>query len=105
MRSWIFVCAGKKKIVNHRETYKVSIAHHNPNGPISTIAFAHVMAEEPNFFRQETDVPWRDTVLDAPLAIRDDFFELNHEPGLGFDLLETEIKKHGFMRRCAGFYV
>jgi galactonate dehydratase len=67
------------------------------------------MAAVPNFFRQEfmlTDVPWRDTVLERPLPVRNGFFELTAEPGLGFDLVEEELEKHpGVMRRRAGFYV
>ena len=98
-----------KKIANLCETYNVPIAPHNPNGPISTIASAHVMAAVPNFFRQEfmlTDVPWRDTVLDKPLPIGNGFFELTSEPGLGFDLVEEELEQHpGVTHRRTGFYV
>ena len=42
-----------RKIATLAEAYNVPIAPHNPNGPISTIASAHVMASIPNFFRQE----------------------------------------------------
>jgi galactonate dehydratase len=98
-----------KKIATMCEAFNVPIAPHNPNGPISTIAAAHVMASVPNFFFQEfmvTDVPWRDTVLDKPLPVRNGFFELNDEPGLGFDLDEEELEKHpGVTQRHAGFYV
>ena len=98
-----------KKIATMCEAFNVPIAPHNPNGPISTIAAAHVMASVPNFFLQEfmvTDVPWRDAVLDKPLPVRDGFFELNDEPGLGFDLVDEELEKHpGVTRRRAGFYV
>ena len=98
-----------KKIATMCEAFNVPIAPHNPNGPISTIASAHVMASVPNFFFQEfmvTDVPWRDTVLDRPLPVRDGFFELNDEPGLGFDLIEKELEKHpGVTLRRTGFYV
>ncbi len=98
-----------KKIANLCETYNLLIAPHNPNGPISTIASAHAMATVPNFFRQEfmlTDVPWRDTVLDKPLPVKDGFFNLSNVPGLGFDLVEEELERHpGITRRRAGFYV
>lgn len=98
-----------KKIANLCETYNVPIAPHNPNGPISTIASAHVMAAVPNFFRQEfmlTDVPWRDTVLDKPLPVSSGFFELTNEPGLGFDLVEAELEKHpGVTYPREGFYI
>ena len=98
-----------KKIANLCETYNVPIAPHNPNGPISTIASAHVMAAVPNFFRQEfmmTDVPWRDTVLHKPLPVKDGFFALSEQPGLGFELVEGELEKHpGVTCRRSGFYV
>jgi len=98
-----------KKIATMSEAFNVPIAPHNPNGPISTIASAHVMASVPNFFLQEfmvTDVPWRDRVLDKPLPVRNGFFELSDEPGLGFDLVEEELEKHpGVTQRRPGFYV
>ncbi|HZQ20533.1 MAG TPA: mandelate racemase/muconate lactonizing enzyme family protein [Terriglobales bacterium] len=98
-----------KKIATMCEAYNVSVAPHNPNGPISTIAAAHVMASVPNFFLQEfmfTDVPWRDSVLDKPLGVRNGFLELSDEPGLGFDLVEEELDKHpGITQRRAGFYI
>ncbi|MGC1781859.1 MAG: mandelate racemase/muconate lactonizing enzyme family protein [Acidobacteriaceae bacterium] len=98
-----------KKIATMCEAYNVPIAPHNPNGPISTIAAAHVMASVPNFFLQEfmvTDVPWRDNVLDKPLPVQNGFFELNDGPGLGFDLIEEELDKHpGVTQRRPGFYI
>jgi galactonate dehydratase len=98
-----------RKIASLAECYNVPVAPHNPNGPISTIASAHVMAATPNFFRQEfmvTDVPWRDTVLDRPLPIVDGYYVLDERPGLGFDLVEAELERHpGIRRPRAGFYI
>jgi galactonate dehydratase len=98
-----------KKIATLCETYNVPIAPHNPNGPVSTVASAHVMASVPNFFKQEfmlMDVPWRDTLIDKPLPIRDGYFHLTGEPGLGFDLLEDELDRHpGITIPRAGFYI
>jgi len=98
-----------RKIANLAECFNVPIAPHNPNGPISTIAAAHVMASVPNFFLQEymfTDVAWRDTVLDKPLPVRDGIFHLGSEPGLGFDLVEEELEHHpGLLRPRPGFYI
>ena len=98
-----------RKIANLAECYNVPVAPHNPNGPVSTIASAHVMAAVPNFFRQEfmvTDVPWRDAVLDRPLPVAGGFFTLGSEPGLGFDLVERELDRHpGVRQPRAGFYV
>jgi galactonate dehydratase len=98
-----------KKIATLAECYNIPIAPHNPNGPVSTIASAHVMASIPNFFRQEfmlQDVPWRDTVLDRPLPVRDGCFHLDGHPGLGFDLVEDEMVRHPGVRMAReGFYI
>ena len=98
-----------KRIATMAEAYNVPIAPHNPNGPISTTAAAHVMASIPNFFYQEfmaTDVTWRDACLTRALPIRDGVYELGDEPGLGFDLVEEELERHpGVTVRRPGFYV
>jgi len=98
-----------KKISTLAETFNVPIAPHNPNGPLSTIASAHVMASIPNFFRLEfmfQDVPWRDAVLSHPMPIEDGFFMLPDRPGLGFDINEEELAKHPGVRMAReGFYV
>lgn len=98
-----------RKIANLCECFNVPVAPHNPNGPVSTIASAHVMAAIPNFFLQEfmvTDVPWRDQVLDQPLPVRDGIFHLGNAPGLGFDLIEEELQRHpGVRTPRAGFYI
>ena len=98
-----------RKIATMAEAWNIPIAPHNPNGPISTIASAHVCATLPNFFRQEfmvQDVPWRDTILDRPLPVKDGFFWLDDRPGLGFDLVEEEMERHpGVRTPRPGFYV
>ncbi|TRX71157.1 mandelate racemase/muconate lactonizing enzyme family protein [Carboxylicivirga sp. M1479] len=98
-----------KRMATMMETYNVMLAPHNPNGPLSTIASAHVCASVPNFFRQEfmvTDVPWRDTIIDEPLAIKNGKFIISDKPGLGVDLLEDEMEKHpGLITAKEGFYV
>ena len=100
-----------KRIATMAETYGVLIAPHNPNGPLSTLASAHVCASIPNFFRCEfmlNDVPWRDTVLSHPLDVRDGYLHLSERPGLGTDLVIDELEKHPGIRGLAdreNFYV
>ena len=98
-----------RKISTLAETYNAPIAPHNPNGPFSTIASAHVMATIPNFFRLEfmfQDVPWRDEILSHPLPIEAGYFVLPDRPGLGFDVDESELAKHpGIRKPRDGFYV
>jgi galactonate dehydratase len=90
-----------RKMATLAETFNVPVAPHNPNGPISTIASAHVMAVIPNFFRQEfmaNDVPWRDACLSEPLPIESGEFVLSDRPGLGFDVNEDELRRHPGLR-------
>lgn len=98
-----------KRMAAMMETYNVLLAPHNPNGPLSTLASAHVCASIPNFFRQEfmfNDVPWRDTVIDHPIPIQEGKLVLSSRPGLGVDLVEEEMEKHpGIKQEKEGFYI
>lgn len=90
-----------KRIATMAEAYGVLLAPHNPNGPLSTLASAHVCASVPNFFRCEfmvNDVPWRDACLTHPLDVRDGHLHLSERPGLGVDLVEEELEKHPGIR-------
>jgi galactonate dehydratase len=98
-----------KRIATLAETSNIQVAPHNPNGPLSTIASAHVCASIPNFFRQEfmfNDVPWRDQVIDHPIEIRNGYFILSERPGLGVDLVPAVMEAHpGIVQPRAGFYI
>jgi galactonate dehydratase len=97
-----------RKIATLAEAFNLTIAPHNPNGPVSTIASAHVMASIPNFFLQEfmvQDVAWRDRVLSRPLPVSGGEFHLDETPGLGFDLDEDAMERHpGVRQPREGFY-
>lgn len=98
-----------KRMATMMEVYNVLLAPHNPNGPLSTIASAHVCASVPNFFRQEimfNDVSWRDEVIDHPIEIENGKLILSDRPGLGVDLIEDELEKHpGILTERPGFYI
>ncbi len=98
-----------KRMATMAEAYNVLIAPHNPNGPLSTLASAHVCASIPNFFKQEfifKDVPWRDTVIDHPIDIQNGQLILSDRPGLGVDLVESEMEAHpGIREHREGFYI
>lgn len=90
-----------RRIAAMAEIYNVLIAPHNPNGPLSTMASAHVCAAIPNFFRCEfmfNDVPWRDEVIGHPLDIRDGQLYLSDRPGLGVDMNEQAMERHPGIR-------
>lgn len=100
-----------KRMASMMEAYNVLLAPHNPNGPLSTLASAHVCATVPNFFRQEfmfNDVPWRDTVIDHPIAdmVSAGRLHLSERPGLGVDLVPEEMEAHpGVLEARPGYYV
>ena len=100
-----------KRMATMMEAYNVLLAPHNPNGPLSTLASAHVCASVPNFFRQEfmfNDVSWRDQVISYPIKdmVKNGYLRLSDRPGLGVDLVEEEMEKHpGVTKPRPGFYV
>ncbi|CAM4364783.1 L-alanine-DL-glutamate epimerase or related enzyme of enolase superfamily [Zobellia roscoffensis] len=98
-----------KRMATMAEAYNVLVAPHNPNGPLSTLASSHVCASIPNFFRQEfifNDVPWRDEVLSHPLNIQEGKLVISDRPGLGVDLIESEMEKHpGIRKHKEGYYI
>jgi galactonate dehydratase len=88
-----------RKIAALAETYYVSIAPHNPLGPIATAAALHFGFATPNYLIQEairSDVPWRDDVLTEPLPIERGFATPSTKPGLGLAIDEKEAAKHPF---------
>ncbi|MGP1990442.1 mandelate racemase/muconate lactonizing enzyme family protein [Zobellia laminariae] len=98
-----------KRMATMAEAYNVLVAPHNPNGPLSTLASSHVCASIPNFFRQEfifNDVPWRDEVISHPLNIKSGKLIISDRPGLGVDLVESEMEKHpGIRKHREGYYI
>lgn len=98
-----------KRMATMAEAYNVQLAPHNPNGPLSTLASAHVCASIPNFFRQEfmfNDVPWRDEVITHPIEVEQGHLVISNRPGLGVDLNEEVMEKHPGVRSARkGFYI
>ena len=88
-----------RKIAAMAETYYVSVAPHNPLGPVATAAAVHFGIATPNFLIQEairSDVPWRDEVVTNPVAVRDGHAALPDRPGLGIEVNEEAAARHPF---------
>jgi galactonate dehydratase len=88
-----------KKIAAMAETYQISVAPHNPLGPVATMANIHFALSTPNFLIQEVmrqDVPWRNEVVDAPLDIRDGYVYPPTKPGLGLEVDEQGAAAHPY---------
>jgi len=86
-----------KKIAAMAETYYVTVAPHNSNGPISTVASLHLDMSIPNCHMQElflNSVDLYQQVLTNPLVIEDGYGAPPDGPGWGADLDETALAQH-----------
>ena len=83
-----------KKIANMAEVYYIHIMPHCAIGPVAFAACMQVDAVVPNFLVQEqVDVGLGEGLLTAPWQVIDGHIELPTKPGLGFDLIESEVEK------------
>lgn len=67
----------------------VSVAPHNPSGPVATAASAHLCANIPNFSILELahgEVPWRAQLLSPPEQFVNGNIVVSDNPGFGFTL-------------------
>lgn len=86
-----------RKIAAMAETYLMTVACHNPQGPISTAACTHLAFATPNYLIQEVvrkDVPWRKDVVLGQVPIAEGYALPPTAPGLGIDINESEADKH-----------
>jgi galactonate dehydratase len=87
-----------KKIAAMAETYYVSVAPHNCDGPLKTMIGVHLCANIPNFLILETfedyDVPWRCDLTPGAPRVKDGYYELPTGPGWGVEVDESVITAH-----------
>jgi galactonate dehydratase len=82
------------------ESFGVSMAPHNPLGPIATMVNVHLGLTTPNFLIQEvmrSDVSWRNDVFQGVPEIKDGYIYPPSKPGIGVEMNEKEAEKHPFM--------
>ena len=88
-----------KKIAALAEANYVSVAPHNPCGPIATAVNVHFAASTQNFvvleYHPDDEAPRRD-VVDEPMQLVDGYLELPERPGLGLDLMEDALGRYPF---------
>jgi galactonate dehydratase len=78
-----------RRMATLADTYYVSVAPHNPAGPICTLAAMHLAASIPNFYileEMEMERELRNALCTHPVICRNGYFELPDRPGLGTDL-------------------
>jgi galactonate dehydratase len=88
-----------KKIAAMAEIYYMSVAPHNPLGPIANAAALHFDLSTPNFLIQEdmiSDVPWRWEVVQSSLQTEHGYWMLPSAPGLGITVNEEAAGRHPF---------
>ncbi|WP_127586739.1 galactonate dehydratase [Paenibacillus koleovorans] len=96
-----------RKIAAMAETYYVSVAPHNPLGPMATAAAIQFATCTPNWLIQESfrsDVPWRDEVVMNPLPIVDGYIIPPETPGIGLEVNEKEALKHPYQQEVLARY-
>lgn len=97
-------CGGltaSRRIAAMAEAHGVSVAPHNPQGPVSTAASIEFGFATPNYLICEAvhqDVPWRDDVVDWGFRVEKQgrLVFPNERPGLGVEINEAEVAKHPF---------
>lgn len=92
-----------RRIAALAEAYRVAVAPHNPQGPVSTAASLEFGFATPSYIICEavhSDVPWRSDVVREGFAVEKQgrLVRPNDRPGLGIEIDEAEVKKHPFQQ-------
>ena len=90
-----------RRIAALADAYRIALAPHNPQGPVSTAASLEFGFAQPNYIICETvhgDVPWRQDVVQEGFCIepRGRIVRPNTRPGIGITIDEDEVRKHPF---------
>src|SRR5690606_2769 len=86
-----------RRIAALAEAYRIALAPHNPQGPVSTAASLEFGFSQPSYIICETvsgDVPWRGDVVREGFSVepKGRLVRPNTRPGLGIEINENEIK-------------
>ena len=97
-------CAGfteSRRIAAVADAYRISLAPHNPQGPVSTAASLEFGFSQPSYIICESvhdDVPWRQDVVEEgyKIDVSTRTVTPNAKPGLGIIINEDEVRKYPF---------
>jgi galactonate dehydratase len=90
----ICACGGlleMRKIAAIAEAHYVTVAPHNPMGPLATAVNLHFAAATPNFKILEYRLPEGIDWVDDPYLPKDGYLELRDKPGWGLDVVEEAL--------------
>jgi galactonate dehydratase len=90
-----------RRIAAMAEAYRVSLAPHNPQGPVSTAASLELGFATPSYIICEAvhlDVPWRQDCIVEGFVVEEEgrVVRPGTRPGLGIEINEAEVAKHPF---------
>lgn len=90
-----------RRIAALADAYRIAIAPHNPQGPVSTAASLEFGFSQPSYIICESvhqDVPWRDDIVEAGFSVdpQTRTVRANQQPGVGIKINEEEVRKHPF---------
>ena len=90
-----------RKIAAMAENYYMSVAPHNPLGPISLASCLQLDTCIPNFLVQEHPVTddgaeLGNGILKTPFEMKDGYIEISNKPGLGVELDDEALKEREY---------
>jgi galactonate dehydratase len=106
MQTDITHCGGlseARRIAAMCEAYRVAMAPHNPQGPVSTAASLEFGFSTPSYIICEAvhlDVPWRQDIVQEGFTVEKNgrIVRPGNRPGLGIEINVDEVKKHPFQQ-------
>ena len=92
-----------RRIASLAEAYRIALAPHNPQGPVSTAASLQLGFAEPSYIICEAvhqDVPWRQDVVQEGFTVEraGRVVRPSDQPGLGITIDEREVARHPFQQ-------
>ena len=92
-----------RRIAAMAEAYRLALAPHNPQGPVSTAASIALGLATPSYVICESvhnDVPWRDDVVREGFTVQREgrLVRAGDKPGLGVEIDEAQVSKHPFQQ-------
>ena len=98
--------AEARRIAALADAYRIALAPHNPQGPVSTAASLEFGFSQPNYIICEAvhaDVPWRNEVVEEGFTVdpKTRTVSPNTKPGLGISINEDVARKHPFQQEIA----
>lgn len=90
-----------RRIAALADAYRIALAPHNPQGPVSTAASLEFGFSQPGYIICESvhnDVPWRQDVVQEGFLVEESTrtVKATSKPGLGISINEAEVLKHPF---------